>query len=270
MENPRLTRFLVGSGRIEPADDGWRMILPPASHYADAQLDDTHGRPRGSLPHRPPLRLTLEARASSTTPGGTLGFGFWNDPFPAWGGEGGARRRLPASPQALWFFHSSPPSHIPFARSGPESGWTAATFKGPRLPGVLVAAVGAGGLVGLTLAPFRPLLLSIYWRLFAGEQSRPLEGLGDWHRYEIHWGIESVRFLVDEQVVLETRVVPRPPLGLVIWIDNQWASLSTSGAGFGVVASAAPAWLEVRRLRIDGVRLGTVHDAAERPSPTPE
>ncbi len=63
----------------------------------------------------------------------------------------------------------------------------------------------------------------------------------------------STRFAVDERVVLETHEPSSGPLGLVIWIDNQWAALSkTAGLRFGVLPTLEEAWLEVRSLRLDG------------------
>jgi hypothetical protein len=54
---------------------------------------------------------------------------------------------------------------------------------------------------------------------------------------------------VDEALVLETPVSPRPPLGLVIWIDNQYAAWGPDGKiGFGVLENTKPAWLEIKDL----------------------
>ena len=248
-----LTRFLTGNGRIDPTTDGWRLHLGPATGYSDAQLDDTQGRWRRGLLHRPPVRLTLEARASSAEPGGTLGFGFWNDPFPAWGVQAGAKRLLPASPQALWFFYASPPSDIPFSADGPGSGWTAARFQGPALPGSVIAAMGAAGLAGMSIVRWRIPLLKMYRRWFAGSQSPLLGGLDSWHAYRIDWKKGSAYFSVDDRVVLETNTAPAGPLGLVIWIDNQWAALSASaGLRFGLLPSSEEAWLDVRSLQLNG------------------
>jgi hypothetical protein len=248
-----LTRFLAGNGRIEPATDGWRLCRGPTTGYCDAQLDDTQGRSRGDLLHRTPARLTIEARASAPDPGGTLGFGFWNDPFPAWGGQAGAGRLLPASPRALWFFFASPPSEIPFSADGPKAGWTAASFHGPPFPGVAMAAMGAAGLAGMSVVRLRAPLLKIYRRWFGGGQSSPLGGLDSWHTYQIDWGADSACFRVDDRVVLETHAAMSGPLGLVIWIDNQWATLSeAAGLRFGVLPSLPEAWLDVRSLRLNG------------------
>jgi hypothetical protein len=48
---------------------------------------------------------------------------------------------------------------------------------------------------------------------------------------------------------METSVSPRPPLGLVIWIDNQYAAWHPDGKiGFGVLENTEPAWLEIEDL----------------------
>jgi hypothetical protein len=196
--------------------------------------------------------LTLEARASSASPPGTLGFGFWNDPFPAWAGEAGAGRRLPASPQALWFFHASAPSELPFSPGGPASGWTAAVLRGPSVSGLVIAAIGAAGFAGMAIPGLRRPLLRQYWRWFSGHQSARVAGLEDWRAYEIDWREDAVRFRVDDRPVLESRLSHPGPLGLVIWIDNQWAALSaTAGLRFGVLPSSPGARLEIRSPRLN-------------------
>src|SRR3990172_5905181 len=94
-----LRPYLVGGGRLESGETGFRLTLPPTpSGYADAQVDDYQGLPRHRFPWRPPLRLSLEARASHSAPLGTLGFGFWNDPFAPPPGVGGGAPRAPAPP----------------------------------------------------------------------------------------------------------------------------------------------------------------------------
>jgi hypothetical protein len=43
----------------------------------------------------------------------------------------------------------------------------------------------------------------------------------DWHSYEIHWNKEEVFFYIDGEEQFSTPA-PSGPLGLVIWIDNQF------------------------------------------------
>jgi hypothetical protein len=56
---------------------------------------------------------------------------------------------------------------------------------------------------------------------------------------------------VDDELVLETSLSPRPPLGLVIWIDNQFAAWRPDGKiGFGVLKHTEPAWLEIEDIEL--------------------
>jgi hypothetical protein len=118
-----------------PRAEGERVTLrlPPASGYADSQLDDTQGRARRLFRWRPPLRFSVRARTSIPDPRGTFGFGFWNDPFSLSLGMGGAARKLPAAPQCAWFFYGSPPHDLPLAEGVPGSGWKAQTLSFTRL-----------------------------------------------------------------------------------------------------------------------------------------
>jgi hypothetical protein len=83
------------------------------------------------------------------------------------------------------------------------------------------------------------------------------DGLGlsvdvtQWHRYRLEWRESGVAFEVDDVRVLESSVSPRPPLGLVIWIDNQYAAFTPAGKiGFGVLANPEPAWLEIKDINL--------------------
>jgi hypothetical protein len=52
--------------------------------------------------------------------------------------------------------------------------------------------------------------------------------------------------------VFESQVSPRPPLGLVIWIDNQFAAFTPEGKiGFGVLKNPELAWLEVKEIELE-------------------
>ncbi len=73
-----------------------------------------------------------------------------------------------------------------------------------------------------------------------------------WHRYELDWQAERVIFTVDRQNVLDTATSPRGPLGLVIWIDNQFARLTPEGhIGFGTLNNPQPSWIEIADLSIE-------------------
>jgi hypothetical protein len=254
----------IGGGNVARGSDGWRLEIPAIrAGYADAQLDDTQGRRRSELLHRPPIRLSLEARAEPPRPSGTFGFGLWNDPFPAVGATAGGSRFLPASPQALWFFWRSAPSDLSFARGEAGVGWCAASLKSPPAAGGLVALLGAAAYVGMLARPLRGPILRRFWRTVHGHQRSLPSPPATWRRYEIEWERDLATFLVDGESVLRVDDPPSEPLGIVLWIDNQWAVFTQSGGmRFGVVPTRAEARLEVRNLVLNGGPLEVAERAA--------
>ncbi len=70
--------------------------------------------------------------------------------------------------------------------------------------------------------------------------------LTQWHAYELRWSKDRVEYFVDGQAVFETAACPKGPLGLVIWIDNQFASFPPDGKiKAGTEANPVPAWMEI-------------------------
>jgi hypothetical protein len=56
---------------------------------------------------------------------------------------------------------------------------------------------------------------------------------------------------VDDVRMFESAVSPNPPLGLVIWIDNQFAAFTPKGKiSFGVLEGKEE-WLEIEDLALD-------------------
>jgi hypothetical protein len=223
--------------------------LPPG-RYTNAQLDDYHDL-SGRLPRRrpltgaAPLRLSLRARASHAAPTGTLGFGFWNEPFSVTGS-------VLSAPSVIWFFYASPPSDMALVPGVPGRGWKAATLTTGRWPSLLLApgALGAGLLTRLP-GLGRPVMNLA--RRFVQAHEAPLADvpLDEWHVYEIDWRETEARFRVDGQERLRAPAPGKGPLGFVMWIDNQFAIASEDGHfGFGVQPLAAPQWLEVTDLRL--------------------
>jgi hypothetical protein len=245
-----LRPFLIGGGRLESAETGFRLTLPPTpSGYADAQVDDYQGLPRHRFPWRPPLRLSLEARASHSAPLGTLGFGFWNDPFAF--GLGGAARRLPAAPRALWFFYGSPPNQLAFSQGATGQGWLAASLDSPSLPAALLLPLAAGAFALSRLPLGGRLAVGAIRRATTAREAPLSAGLDRWHRYALEWGETEARFSVDGAPVLRVHTPPKAPLGFVAWIDNQFAALSPEqGIQFGVLPTAETQWLELREFSI--------------------
>src|SRR3989304_3638966 len=126
MAYTKLTPHQTPGASVEEISPGteYRLMIPAgrADKYRLAQLDDYTQTPRGRFPLRfPPstslrtgLNLSLSARASSDSIPGTWGFGLWNDPFGFSLGFGGNPFRLPALPNAVWFFGASKESYLSF------------------------------------------------------------------------------------------------------------------------------------------------------------
>jgi len=243
-----LQTLLIGGGRIEQGEHHARLTLPPTPRraYADAQLDDYHGLGRSRFPDSPPVRMTLRARASHAAPAGTLGFGFWNDPFSLSGG-------VLAAPNSAWFFYASPPSDMALAEGVPGRGWKAATLNAGR-PHPLLLAPAALAAAALTRVPGlgRPVLAAARRAVRAHESLLDDIAFTDWHTYELEWWPDLAVFRVDRVERLRSPAPPRGPLGFVAWMDNQYAIASREGEfGFGLCEVKEEQWLEIQGLRIE-------------------
>jgi len=272
--NIGLTPRQINGGRVTPTASGWRLEMSAgaARTYRLAQLDDYIDRPaissphfddsrevlpRGRFWHAPPWTLTLRVHLSAANLPGTWGFGLWNDPFGLSLGFGGKVMRLPALPQTAWFFHASLPNWLclhddPLPGSGrtiPASGFFAGTFRSLPIPSFLLAP----GLLALPFFRIRPIS-----RLFRRLAGRIIcqDGLGvdvdvtQWHDYSIRWLNESCTFSVDGNEILSTQILPHPPLGLIIWMDNQFAAWAPDGRlGYGTLENP-DAWMEIENLTI--------------------
>ena len=224
----------------------WRLEIPAGGGgtYRLAQLDDYSALPRRHFGHAPPWTLSLRARVSVADLPGTWGFGLWNDPFGFSLGFGAQAGRLPALPNAAWFFHASPPNWLSLHEGVPADGFFCGAYRSPRLPAVLLAP----GLLTLPLMALKPLS-RLLRRLASGivrqEGAAVPVDVTMWHHYTISWLHEAVRFEIDGREVLKTPLAPHPPLGLLAWIDNQYAAWRPDGSlGYGTLENPA-AWLEV-------------------------
>lgn len=243
----------------------YRLSIPSgkADNYRLSQLDDYAKTKRNKFPHRYPLTLSLSARASSESIPGTWGFGLWNDPFGLSLGFEGNSFRLPALPNAVWFFGASEESYLSFqgvSRASSTSGATyaplsaqrgvaangflAQTFRSPKFHPWLIPA-------GLALPFSRRKARQFLGKVIADEGTRLSVDVTQWHRYRLDWRETRVSFEVDDALVFESSMSPHPPLGLVIWIDNQFAAFTPEGRiGFGVLENPEPAWLEVKEIEV--------------------
>ena len=239
---------------VEPLEPGgWRLAIPAgqAGAFRVAQVDDYYTLVRRRFRWSPPCRLVLSARASARDLPGTWGFGWWNDPFSLNLGLGGAARRVPALPNAAWFFHASPPNFLSFSDRLPAQGFLAAVFRAPRLP-LPVMALGMPFLPLLAVPPAARLLRRLAHRLI-GEDAAALDlDETQWHEYAVEWQPQGVVWRVDGREAFRTAVSPRPPLGVVIWVDNQYAAFPPGGRlKLGLLPSPQPAWLEVCDVRVE-------------------
>lgn len=261
----KITPRFSDNANVTPLPNGWRMEIPAgdASAYRFAQLDDYSGLPRGQFPSSPPLTLSLRARSSGNSVAGTWGFGLWNDPFGLSLGFGGNPFRLPTLPNAIWFFHASEENWLSFRdpkngrtrRSAPMNeaagnGFLAQAFRSPNIPSPLLALAGLPALPFLATRRTRKWLRELASRVISEDEICLSVDQTKWHAYRLEWSPRRSAFWVDEALVLESPVSPRPPLGLIIWLDNQFAAFTPEGKiEFGVLKNEA-AWLEMERIEV--------------------
>jgi hypothetical protein len=252
---PRLT---LGA-KTTAVEHGWDFEIPAgaAGSYRLAQLDDYATLPRNRFTLNAPTTLSLRCRVSAANLPGTWGFGFWNDPFSISLGLQGTAQRLPTLPNAGWFFHASTENHLSFTPQAagqttppPGNSFLAQTFSAPRLP----AAVRAPGMFATPLLLARPT--SRWIRAVCGkiirEEAKGLEvDVTQWHAYRLRWSPDRVEFNVDGENVFATTVSPQGPLGLVIWIDNQFMAWKPDGSlRMGTLANPN-AKMEIRELKVN-------------------
>jgi hypothetical protein len=248
--NGSLKTSVTPGARVEnPGEAHWRLSIPagPAGSYRLAELDDYRGLRRQSFPWNPPFQMSLRARASTGLVQGTWGFGLWNDPFGLGllSRAGGAR--LPVLPEAAWFFFASPPNHLSIRDDLPAQGALAATFHSVCWPAALLA-LGLPAYALLAIPPAARLLRRLA-RRFVRQDALALQiDPTEWHAYRMEWLQGAVRFQVDDRLVFQTGMAPRGPLGLVIWIDNQYAAFPPDGRlRYGTLPSEEETWIEVIR-----------------------
>jgi len=245
------TRWLQGTGRLEPGDSTIRLVTYDAlaGDYSDAQLDDYHGLPRHKWPWRPPLRMQVCARASHSSLVGTAGFGFWNDPFTLTGG-------INALPEAVWFFYASPPSNMALVPGVPGWGWKAAIVHAARADAVLQSVPTAASVLWARLTGrTQPAARKV--QRISGAHEAPLSlDWTAWHTFDLEWQRGTATFRVDDELVLRTPHgnAPRGPLGFVTWVDNQYAVATPRGEfRFGTLDAPGKQWIELDWISIEEI-----------------
>jgi hypothetical protein len=156
--------------------------------------------------------------------------------------------RLPVLPNTAWFFFASPENHLSLLDDLPGNGALAATFRSPRWPSGLLLA-GSPLLALLPVPASRRLLRRLLRKIIHQDAVSLKIDPSEWHGYCLQWENDEVRFQVDGKTVLRTGVMPLGPLGLVIWIDNQFAAFRPDGdLGYGTLAYESSAWIEIKEL----------------------
>src|SRR5689334_6496166 len=247
--NPRKTP----GASVTEIENGWRLEIPagPADQYRLAQLDNYHQ----NFPLSTPTTLSLRCRVSDPSLPGTWGFGLWNDPFTVSLGLQGTARRLPVLPNAVWFFHASGKNHLSFHDHLPGNGFLAQSFASPDIPSLLLAP-GLLTLPFMLWKPFAKWIRAIAAKIIRQDAIRLDDirlGLDvtQWHEYSLHWDAQRVEYAVDGKAVFQTNISPAGPLGLVIWIDSQFAAFTPDGKiSAGVEPTPTLAWLEITDLKI--------------------
>jgi len=236
---------VTSGASVDEIPNGFRLTIPAGDnrHYRVAQLDDYAQLARRRFPMHPPQTLRLRARVSAASLPGTWGFGLWNDPFGLSLGFGGNPFRLPALPNAIWFFHASEENYLSFGQR-PGNGFLAQAFRSPGFPFSRLIRIGA------TLPFSRKKARGLMSEIVEEDGVRLDINAAEWHAYRFEWSPKRTAFWVDEVLVLETSVSPHPPLGLVIWIDNQFAAWHPNGEiGFGMLENDK-CWLEIENLAL--------------------
>lgn len=229
----------------------WHLLISPGEKgiYRLAQVGDDTGFSRDCLRWDQPVTLNLRARASAADIQGTWGFGFWNDPFSLSLGFGGGSRRFPTLPNAAWFFFASPQNHLSFRNNLPANGFIAQTFQSPKIPTYLMS-LGALGLPLLLWTWLARRIRSSIRYLIAEDSFHLNIDVTQWHPYTLEWGMDQVVFKAGDRT-FKTGIVPKGPLGFLIWIDNQYASFPPSGKlSYGTLTTSQPSWLEIKELSL--------------------
>jgi len=242
-----LQQHVSRDGNIQTMPTGWRLVISKKSNkqYRLAQMDDHTRLPRRKYAAHPPLTICLRARASSESIPGTWGFGLWNNPFGLSLGFGGNPFSLPTLPNAIWFFHASAKNHLSFRNDKPAQGFLAQTFSSPEFHPLLLP-------IGLMFPFSKKNTRRLLSRIIDEDTAIVSADVTQWHSYRLEWSPSRSTFWVDESLVLDTPVSPRPPLGLVIWMDNQYAAFTPDGKlKWGLENNLTEAWLEIENIEIN-------------------
>lgn len=257
-KSTRLKPWLTKEAHIKYIEQKiWRLEIPAGTGagYRLAQLDDYKSLNRDTFPWKPPFTLNIRARASSQTIPGTWGFGLWNDPFSFSLGFGGGTRRVPALPNAAWFFFASPQNYLSLQDDLPGAGNLTATFRTRGLP-LPITMVGALTLPLFLIPPIARQLRRFGTRYVQQDAKHIKLEVTAWHSYQLLWEEDQVVFHIDGEPQLTTSISPHAPLGLVIWVDNQFLSFPPKDRlRYGTLPNPNPSWIEIQDVYANGKEL---------------
>lgn len=235
-----------GGGEIETIPGGWKLSIPKGSagNYRNAQIDNYNGLSRNQFTIQPGTKVSARLKASSNNSPGTWGMGIWNDPFGfniAFGGQS----RLPILPNAAWFFFPAAQNHLTFSD---------AQYVSHAHVGIFSSKSNFGKLIAMgPLILWRPTArwLRKQFSKFIREDGASIDiDASKWHEYELAYEKDSIRFRIDGKEIYSTNIAVKAPLGLVIWIDNQYSAWHSNGKmKYGTLASE-DFWLEIKELNI--------------------
>ncbi len=90
--------------------------------------------------------------------------------------------------------------------------------------------------------------------LIRQETARFNADLSQWHDYKLVWETGGVRFLLDNSPIFESARAPSTPLGIVMWIDNQFLAWTADGRfDYGYLETVRPAWIEIKDFQIESL-----------------
>jgi len=160
--------------------------------------------------------------------------------------------RRPALPQAIWFFHASPPGNMKLDRRVPGHGWKAAAIDAGRPAAWLLAPLAPLAVLLMRFeTPYRALWPRIQRALHI-QEALVRDDMTAWHTYVIDWGTRRSRFFVDGRSLGRSFPSPHGPLGLVVWLDNQYMIVTPQGRfRWGLLDIQGEQWMEVEQLSVE-------------------
>jgi hypothetical protein len=226
---------------IEKTPKGYLMKIPAgdSSAYRFAQIDDYFGLPRRKFPHHS-LTLSLRARTSSfpSPEHGASGCGT----IPSACRLGLGRIVWPPRPAQRGMVLRGVAGQSSFVQRQTRTGISRAKFPFAKIS-------SSADTNGFGISLFRAKATRNCWAR-SSTRTHPLSGWIQLNGMATGWsGVRSrVAWYVDDVRVFESPVSPNPPLGLVIWIDNQFAAFTPEGKiSFGVLEGDEE-WLEIEDL----------------------